>query len=215
MSRSIGFTMDEAATHASSSFDDQLKVKVGDLQNALKRLLEDDSIDDPMLLIVVDQLRSTLANRQQLQQLLSGQPVQGAAALGGGNNAGGTPAGYVPQSDYDTLVQEKDRANAQNRILLQDRQLLEQIVLALGLTTPADTNTAFGADTPQKVQQKVQDKATQAVSSAGLVRKTEVMPQIDQIEGKAAALHTSMLSNGIEGKDELDAAIAAAKALVS
>lgn len=205
----------QAGSSATTAFDDKVQQAAGQIVLGIDDLMGDASVPRQVKLAIVQQLGTVLADRQQLQQLLSGQPVQGAAALGGGNSTGGTPAGYVPQADHDALRQEKDRADAQNRILLKDRQLLEQIVLALGLTTPADTNTAFGADTPQKVQQKVQDKATQAVSSAGLVRKTEVMPQIDQIEGKAAALHTSMLSNGIEGKGELDAAIAAAKALVS
>ena len=206
----------QAGSSATATFDQKVQEAAGQIVLGIDDLMGDASVPRQVKLAIVQQLGATLADRQQLQQLLSGQPVQGGpASLGGGSNAGGTPAGYVTQREFDAMKQERDRADAQNRTLLQDRQLFEGIVLALGLTAPADTNTPFGADTPQKVQEKVQEKAAQAVSSAGLVRKTEILPKIDEVESRASALHTSMLSNGIEGKDELDTAIAAAKTLVS
>ena len=165
----------QAGSSATTSFDEKVQEAAGQIVLGIDDLMSDASVPRQVKLAIVQQLGTILADRQQLQQLLSGQPVQGGpAALGGGNSTNGTPAGYVPKQQFDDLKAESDRADAQNATLLKDRKVLEEVVFDLGLSAPANTNTPFPDDTAKRIAQATERVVSEQISKTGLVRQDDV-----------------------------------------
>jgi hypothetical protein len=183
-----------ASSNAVAKYDKDLQEAVGEIVLDINDLTENNNVPRRFKLEVVTQLGSAL------KQLLGGQPVSGSPAPGGGPGSSGPT-----QKQYDDLETAKKAAEDQNTKLLKDRKVLEEIVLDLGLTAPADSNTSFPSDTATKVKKEIEKKGA---TGAGKLDTADVKKHVGKLSTAWEARRASRTNKNhsvIENPDAIGA----------
>lgn len=142
------------------------------------------------------------AMRQQLNLFVAGQQPTTPVAQALGAGTGGAPA---PTADATRVVEVEDAVQqfvlANGGQVLISSQVRGQIDVVKSLDSVKDANDA---------------KVTAAQTApADSTKRTDNKAELDKIKTAAAALKSPALSNKVEGKKELDDAIAAAETAIA
>lgn len=196
-----------AKQKARTKSDDDLELAAGGAGNALDDILER---------LIADTNLSSAQKTSALQAIAVNASAivsaamnnqSGPTALGGSTSSTSSQStsSGVSQQDFDNLKDEKDAAEAQIRdVHSKDRRVLEQLAHNLGMTTPANSNTAFPSDFAQRVDKEIKDRETAAAQSAAGIDQSKVVEALNEVDRAVDELRIKgALSPKIEGTDKV------------
>ncbi|NCC85614.1 MAG: hypothetical protein EOM03_16035 [Clostridia bacterium] len=194
----------KAGEKAEAAYDEQVQTAAGNIVVGIKELLADPNVSSRAKLTVIERLGQVVGDREQLQELLTGKTPASSKALGG-------PSDSSKDEENARLKGELDKARTANANLIKDREVLEEIVLDLGLTAPGSTSTPFNSDTPKRVKEKIKEMVAKAEAeakkAAGGIDEDKVRETLEEALSAVDEQHSRRTSTTVEGTDDVKAAI--------